>query len=293
MMLNPDWLEIIMGYRTTEVEGEVVDIKLPTFKVIHESLFHVRRKEKELRHRAFTEDDLLDLEELLLSSSDLKFRDGYEQRRKELERQIQTATGGKKKIAQAQLDRLDSRMERIDSYWNHLVGYTVDGLSSSVQTHFCFYRSVRYHEEQEPLWQSYEDFLGDDRGVFVKALFDEFVDFSTEFDDTRLRAIAKGGFYRILPQVQDEFGFMTFPDMRDMSIVAVKLMHWLSYYVHSLQNAREECPPEVLDDDDLFDRWIERQKKDLTESASPPPNNSGSSLRKTGGRRNETFIISG
>jgi hypothetical protein len=286
-MLNPDWLEIMCGYRTVSVKDHTLDIYLPTVTMVHESLFYVRKESDQVLGKALTQEDLEDLKAIILRPAELSVLDNYEDKSKQLSREIETSmTLGKRQIAQRKLDQLESNKLEADSKWSKMMSLTVSGFSSTVQTQFCFYRCVYDHTTREPLWSSFDEFSEDYRGFFVRAVYSAYVDFLTHFDDKCLRSIAKDGFYRMIPQLQASHLISSFDNIKEMSIVAMKLLHWITYYNSVIQNARDKCPDHILQDDILFDEWAERQRKGLT-----PEQTTNSSVVRSGGKRRESLVI--
>lgn len=295
---NPDWLEIVMGYRTVDVENPTIgtdcaiDIYLPTVRTLHESLLEVRRKGKLIAGKVFTEEELEDMKEDLLSRDNLAVLDSYQERKESLERdlQIQRSDIRKQQIS-ARLERLEEDKEIAESKWVKLQSVTKEGLLSSAQQYYCFFRSLHDHESKKPLWSSYKEFLDDSRGFFVQNLYTAYVEFTTGFDDSRLRAIAKDNFYRMIPILQGGQAISTVSTLADLSFVMVRLLYWFQYYTNVLQNSRDECPQDILDDDEKFDEWAEVQRKNLNRGDSEPQSNT--SVQRHGGRQRQTVVLNG
>ena len=288
-MLSPDWLEILMGYRVVEVEGVKYDILLPTLSIIHESLFYTRKAEDGIKSTSFSEVEIDELQDQILTDEDIEFIDSFELKLAEYKRDLEIQTNaGKRQILRNRIKNLEEKKDNSDLEWQKIRSFTREGFGSLIQTHYCFSRCVRLHDTEEPLWVTYNEFLDDNRGSLTRELMSLFMNYTTEFTDSRLREIAKDGFYRIISQVMKDNIVTSFSSAKDISMAAIKLLYWIQYYSNTLQYSSEECPPDIIEDDDAFDLWAERQRKGVTDVQQGAGSASSSVVR---GKTSETIIV--
>lgn len=289
-MLSPLWLEVINGFRTVKVAGIQYDLLLPTFSTLHESQFYVRQAEEELLGVAYTADALEYQQEDLLSEKDILMLDSYEERKAELEHDLGIQTNaGKRQIVRQMIIRLDAEKQSVDYKWYRIRAMSSEGYASIVQTHYCFYRGTRYTDTHNPVWNSYEEFLCDrDQTRLIRILIEYYINFTSEFTDSVLRSMARDGFYRVMHQVMKEHNMPVFNSVSDLNMVAIKLLYWIEFYANALQSATEDCPKEILEDDEAFDLWVDRQRKGITNSES---GQSDSNISRVRGRGRETIVV--
>lgn len=288
-MLSPLWLEIVCGFKTVDVEGIKYDLLLPTLGVLHDSNFYIRQAKEDLVGIAYTAESLEYLQKDLLSEEDMALLDTYEEERAVLGRDLEVQSGvGKRQLIRKAIEKLEQRKTSVDTKWYRIISMSSEGYASIIQTYYCFFRCLRYHEDKSPAWDSYEEYLGENKAIYLKALMTEYLDFTSKFTDVPLRELARDGYYRVVHQVMKESLVSAFPTPKDTSLVAIKLLYWLSYYANVLQSASETCPKEILEDDSAFDIWAERQQHGITDTPSSSEN-----VSRVRGKGKESIIVSG
>lgn len=289
MILSPQWLEILLGFRVVELDGILFDLLLPTLSVFHESLFYTRQISSAEEGTIYKKEEIESYKSELLSESDVEVLETFDEKIATYKRDLEIQTNaGKRQMTRLRINELTRQKQKIDVKWIKLLSMSDSGLASTVQTHYCFYKCVRYHEDKSPLWDSFEEYLNETDAIFIRRLMSLFLTFTNEFTDTELRKIARVSFYRVMNQISKEHLIAPFNSMSDMSIEAMKLLYWITYYTNALQNASEECPPDILEDDEAFDGWVDRQRKNIS---SPIEENKTSNINAIRGKSRERIIV--
>lgn len=287
-MVSPDLLEIILGYKTVEFNNVLYDVYFPTLKIIHNASFYARKSRNDLKGTVFDNIDIDVRKETLLSKEEIELLESFDLKLADFKRDLEIQTNaGKRVMIRNRIKKLEEDREKVEITWNRIKLMTSDGYIHLITTQVCFCTCVRYHETGEPVWDNYEEFLDDNHGVLIQALLKEYVDLTNKYSDKKLRELAKENYYRVIYQIMKENQISFCSSMVEMSMVAIRLLYWISYYTNIIQNAQEECPSEILNDDDSFDNWANRVRKGIT----PELESNSQGKYKVKGKHRETIVI--
>lgn len=289
-MLSPELLEIINGYSLVEVGEVIYRIYLPTLSIIHESMFHASQAEKELRGRVFDDEDIESLKDKLLTKDEITLLETFEEQTIRYKRDLEFQTNvGKKQLTRNKIKQLEEDKERVDIKWRRAKLFTSNGYSYIIQTQFCLFKCVVIHDMNEPLWKSYNEFLDEERSWLIYQLMTEYINLTTKYTDVELRKIAKEGYYRVIYTLIKENQISFVSEIQELSMIAIRLLYWMTYYTNVIQGATEECPTEILEDNVAFDNWAERVRKGVTTNSEPPISHNQNRVK---GKHRETIVIS-
>lgn len=290
MILSPQWLDVLLGFRVVEVDDCLFDLLLPTLTILHESLFYIRKISQEGEGVIYKRDEIENNKSDLLPKTDIEVLETFDEKIATYNRDLEIqSNAGKRQMTRIRIRELTEQKEKIDIKWIKLLSMSDEGLSSTAQTHYCFYKCIHYHKDKTLVWDSFDDYLDDTDTTFIRKLMTLFLEFTNEFTDTELRKIARISFYRVMDQISKEHFIAPFESMADMSIESMKLLYWITYYNNALQNTSEECPIGVLEDDEAFDAWVDRQKKSISDPVSEV--SSSSNVNKIRGKTRERIIV--
>jgi len=127
--------------------------------------------------------------------------------------------------------------------------------------YFLYCATLGFPEMQQ-VWSSLQDLENETDTILVGALLRKYYDDSIA-DDSEIRRIARSGFWRCKWMgSKKNSGVKTLfnREMYDLTLDQFRLVYWSQVY-DSAYESLESPSDEVINDDKLFDRWLEEQEQ--------------------------------
>lgn len=114
--------------------------------------------------------------------------------------------------------------------------------------------------EMEPLWSTFKDLKNEIQTIFVGQLMRLFYN-ATLLEERDVRRVARSGYWRAKwLGAKKNRGVKTLfnNEMYDLTVDQFRLMYWSQIYDSAFESM-ESPSDDVIDDDKLFDRWLDEQ----------------------------------
>lgn len=127
-----------------------------------------------------------------------------------------------------------------------------------------------------------------ERIMFVNSVVEEFMQFMSGYEESEIRALARSGFVMNIYKISHKTNTPIFPgSATEYSNIQLSLLVWCDYY-HSIATNFGLPESDILNNDKLFDKWIEKKMNDISGSDKSRKNNSNTQESE----RKDVFLFS-
>ncbi len=195
----------------------------------------------------------------------------YENKIKNLEGEIKLVSNKlvttKYQMAQKRtlLRKLDSLKEKLD-FLQRQRGSLISNSAESYANEFRYFwnlHKMTFKEDGGALWSNYEQFLNEDRErlhIILGEYIRQFI-----LDVAEIRKIARSGIWRVYFNSCKNSSDLFNKPLCDLDANQLTILYW-SYVYDNAFNAYEPPEDDIVDNDELFDAWLEeyaeKQKKE-------------------------------
>lgn len=176
--------------------------------------------------------------------------------------------------------------------------FSVESIAEIARLKYLVFCCTLYLESLEPIWKDYSSFEEEHEAIFIGDLINQISIMLLGYPSDILRAIARSYQWRSIWNVSAKTQAMLFgmpigvqragtnpfsAAVADWSNAQIQLCNWSIFYDNLMQSP-EPPPHQVLEDDDLCDKYvekqIEKQEKERLKNVGPkgPAGNGGSDV---------------
>lgn len=266
------WDEIRTGVRYAECSGISVALTYPRDDVLHRA-FRVSQGVADMaKNQGILSRDM--------SKSELKTRGLYtdfdakrsESLRQQIENRAQIAEQSSVADAEPimrQVRKMSSELNVLERSLTTWMPKTAESLGDQVFFNIlaCYCTELRAMPGRK-LWPRYQNIVDDQRLGFVSNVHLEIKDMLYGVPVDVVRAVARDPSVSIRWAICEQNGMAFFSgSTAELNLNQVHLCHWLRYY-HESQKAFGSCSKDILDNDQLFDNWVQNRLQELRDQSS-------------------------
>jgi hypothetical protein len=192
----------------------------------------------------------------------------------------------RKKATRRRLTKIEKRRNSLLSYKMSLFCNSAERCAREQQIWWSIYKMAT-HTDGSPLWPDFESFSNFDADEVVKIINAYLTGFILSFQD--IRKIARSGSWRIYYTTCKNSSDLFGRKLCDLDDNQFNLLYWSVVYDNAI-NSYESPADDVLEDDELFDSWLDTQSRKRKSEAAKSRIDKGSG----GGGPNsmhETFVM--
>lgn len=162
------------------------------------------------------------------------------------------------------------------------------------QTTIVFYIQnslfFRKNEKLVPLFQYLKFKNINEKMIFINKVFDDFVNFMRGYEESEVRGLARSSYISNLYKISNKTNTPMFEGASsNYNQLQVNLLSWCDYY-HSIFTNLGAPEKHIIEDDILFDKWVEGKIDDMKSSDKKSKNNSNNN-KETNFEQVDRFIF--
>ncbi len=207
-----------------------------------------------------------------------------------------TAIDARKDQIRENIDRLKVQLEELQIRVNNLLYMSQERKADEESFLFLAWAST-YAVTGEHFWKTFDTFEEETRQDLRNSLFDEFTKFNAGIPSKSIRFLARHSLWRIRYTAATKMGQQLFHDgLVDLTPDQLSLLYWSNYYQSIFEMLPDDQPsPDVIDDDDKLDEYMEayfkNREEDRTEAKAKSRSNSGKSQKLNAWEKGQELII--
>lgn len=255
--------EITTGRKLVVLENEKYYLRFPTRAEKLEAEHEYSKKLAELRKNAIpTEQEILELahSQSIYTLQDERRYHQLESNYLHLLEKSRISAPEFRPAYDKKLKEIKMQLSLLEEKRNYIFSRSANYISEQHKLDYLLCKCIE-NENHEPIWSDVNIMLDTIPLDIYHALLNEFVNFLSGLPIEKIRAVARSSLWQAMYQIACDSGQKLFNlPISEWDINKILLVHWSAVYKNAFQNFGE-VPPNILENDALFDEWLRKQTK--------------------------------
>jgi len=257
--------KIIIGEKRIIKNGIEYIFHYPTSRETYNSYLVYDKRLDELKAKSImTEKEIFDLAEKqkIYTKQDEASFTFLEKVNKDLNRKFKTIDPRFKKSFKERIKKNQEQLSSLNSRRTSLKSHSAEYLAYQSRLNYLLVTCVR-KKNNEYFWPNVEIMLNTLQTDLYNFLLEEYVKFMNGMSIKKIRAAARSPLWQTSFRYSMESGQQLFPQpCSEWDINKILLCYWSMIYKNVFE--KENCPMQfIIDDDDKFDDWLDKEQKRL------------------------------